>query len=144
MRWDADAAIHRLLADVDGWLWRLGQVVVEARDRTLSLDEFDANVQAIALPATPQSGAWAAGGSDILDILGLGPIDAPTVPMPLARAVPWPELPMIFDAESPTSYWWTNTGTSASLRGFTTDGGLEPSLLIRLMGPAPPRTDNGS
>jgi type VI secretion system protein ImpM len=135
------AAIHRLLADVDRWLWRLGQVVVEARDRTLSLDEFDASIQSVELPAPPPSGLWAEGGSDILDILGLGPIDAPTVPMPLAHAVPWPELPMIFDAETPTSYWWTNAGTSGSLRGFTTEGRLEASVLLRLMGP---QTENGS
>jgi len=139
-----DAATHLLLADADGWLWRLGQVVVEARDRVLPLDEFDAKVQAITLPSARQDGVAATGGGEILGILGLGPIDAPTVPMPLARAVPWPELPMIFDAENPTSYWWTNTGTSTTLSGFTTDLGLDPSLLIRLMGPVTPRIGNGS
>jgi type VI secretion system protein ImpM len=139
-----DAATNRLLADVPGWLSRLGQVVVEARDRGLPLDEFDANIRAIALPPPAKRGAPVTGGNDILDILGLGPIDAPTVPMPLAHAVPWPELPMIFDAEKPTSFWWTNPGPGVALSGFTTDLGLDPSLLIRLMGPVTPRIVNGS
>jgi type VI secretion system protein ImpM len=138
-----DAATNRLLADAHGWLWSLGQVVVEARDRVLPLEEFDAQVQAIPLPPVSKRGPPSTGGADILDVLGLGPIDAPTVPMPLAHAVPWPELPEIFDAEKPTSFWWTNSAAGAPLRGFTTDVGLAPSLLIRLMGPAESRS-NGS
>lgn len=133
-----DAATQQLLADVPGWLWRLGDVVVEARDHVLPLDEFDARVRSIPLPS-PSKRAAANGGNDILDILGVGPIDAPTVPMPLAHAVPWPELPTIFDADKPTSFWWTTPGAGGSPGGFTTDLGLAPSLLIRLMGPEAPR-----
>lgn len=139
-----DMATNRLLAEVPGWLSRLGQVVVEARDHVLPLDEFDSNVRSISLPPASKRGAPATGGNEILDILGLGPLDAPTVPMPLAHSVPWPELPMIFDAAKPTSFWWTTPGSGAALSGFTTDLGLEPSLLIRLMGPVTPRFGNGS
>jgi len=130
-----NAATNQLLAEVPGWLWSLGEAVVEARDRALPLDEFDAIVRSIPLPSASRGVAPATGGNDILDILGLGPLDAPTVPMPLAHAVPWPELPMIFDAEKPTAFWWTNPGAGRALSGFTTDAGLTPALLIRLMGP---------
>ena len=130
-----DAATNRLLTDIPDWLWTLGQMVVEARDRVLPLDEFDGIIRSISLPPASKRGVPVTGGNDILDILGLGPIDAPTVPMPLAHVVPWPELPDIFDAEKPTSFWWTNPGAGRALNGFTTDAGLAPTLLTRLMGP---------
>ena len=60
-------------------------------------------------------------------------LDVPTVPMPLAHALPWPELPLQFDPAGTTSYWWTNTGNGGPLRGFTSDAGLSPSLLLTLM-----------
>lgn len=137
-----DAATNKLLADVPEWLWSLGRAVVEARDQLIPLDEFDAIVRSIPLPPAAKRGAPTTGGNDILDILGLGPIDAPTVPMPLAYAVPWPELPTVFDAEKPTSFWWTNPGAGRAMSGFTTDAGLAPTLLIRLMGPLTPGVSN--
>ena len=126
-------AAGRLLADAHGWLWKLGERVVAARDTALPLDEFDATVRTIALPrnSTDMSHEWP--GNEILGIVGLGPMDAATIPMPLAHAVPWPELPVIFDPASPTSYWWTNVGAGEVLAGFTTDAGLEQSLFTRLM-----------
>ena len=134
-----DAVVGQLLADAHGWLSRLGEVVVRARDRGLPLEEFDAAVRAIALPSTSQR-VPTDGGDDILNVLGLAPLDAPTVPMPLAHAIPWPELPLIFDANAATSFWWTKPTAGAPLTGFTTDSGLSPSLLLRLMGPPAARS----
>jgi type VI secretion system protein ImpM len=129
------APTRQLLTDVAEWLRHLGHAVVEARDNVLSLEDFDANLRAIELPSPARHGLAATGGSDIFDALGIGPLDAPTIPMPLAQAVPWPELPMIFDAREPTSYWWTGGERGSPVSGFTTDSGLEPSLLMKLLGP---------
>jgi hypothetical protein len=64
--------------------------------------------------------------------------------MPLAHVVPWPELPMMFDAEKPTSFWWTHHSRNSPLRGFTSDIGLAPSLFMTLMRPLVPRMRNVS
>jgi len=138
-----EGAAGYLLADAHGWLANLGAVVVDARDRAVPLEEFDAAIRSIPLPTSAPRAASTAGGDDILDILGLAPLDAPTVPMPLAHAVPWPELPMIFDVTNPTSFWWTSSGSGSALRGFTTESSLSPSLLVRLMGPATARPGDG-
>jgi type VI secretion system protein ImpM len=137
-----DAVVGSLLADAEGWLKSLGDVVVEGRDQAMPLEAFDAKVQAIRIPS-PSTRADASGGSDILDVLGMGALDDPTVPMPFAHVVPWPELPMIFDADKPTSFWWTAPRDGVPATGFTTDSGLSPSLLVRLMSPLPSRPGNG-
>jgi type VI secretion system protein ImpM len=139
-----DAATQPLLASADGWLLSLGHVVVEARDQALPLEAFDAKVQAIPLPTPGVREASPAGNTDILDVLGYAALDGPTLPMPLAKVLPWPELPTLFDADKPTSYWWTNPWTGVPLAGFTTDAGLAPSLLSRLMGPAANRGGNAA
>jgi type VI secretion system protein ImpM len=124
-----------LLAEAHGWLAALGRIVLDAREHQVPLDVFDAAIQAIALPRERQHGLSSEGGDDILAVLGTGPVDVPTVPMPLAHAMPWPELPMMFDPEKPMSFWWTQAGGSWPLRGFTTEVGLAPSLLVTLMRP---------
>lgn len=129
-----DRAVRALLADSHGWLWSLGQCVVDARDRHLPLELFDACVQDIALPSVEPEHAGNDGAADILSVLGSG-ADVTTLPMPLAQALPWPELPIMFDADAGTSFWWTNAGAGAPLRGFTTDGGLSGSLMVTLMRP---------
>jgi type VI secretion system protein ImpM len=129
-----------LLADAHGWMWTLGKLVTEARERGLPLDVFDAAVQAIPLPLSVSDPATVGGEGDIFSVLGLGPADVPTIPMPLAQAVPWPGLPALFDPQTPTSFWWTNPGAGGPLRGFSTEGPLAPSLLVTLMRPpAPPK-----
>jgi len=77
------------------------------------------------------------GIGDILSMLNMddASADVPTIPMPLAHSLPWPDLPRIFDQRGFTSYWWTNTGAGGPLRGFTTDVGLAPSLMLTLMRP---------
>jgi type VI secretion system protein ImpM len=133
------ATAGQLLADAHGWLRTLTQRVLEARDRPLSVEVFDAAVLAITLPRSQAPGLSSASGDDILAVLGTGPADVPTVPMPLAHAVPWTELPMMFDTEKPTSYWWTHPGPGWPLRGFTSEAGLVPSLLVTLVRPLVPR-----
>jgi type VI secretion system protein ImpM len=134
----------QLLSEAHGWLTALGHVLLDARDRATPLEAFDASVQAIALPRPRPPGLSSDGGDDILAILGTGPVDVPTVPMPLAHAVPWPELPMMFDAEIPTSFWWTHPGPGSPLRGFSSDTGLTPSLFVTLISPLVPRMRNAS
>jgi type VI secretion system protein ImpM len=130
-----DAPTGPLLADAHGWLWELARIVIDARKRPVPLDVFDASIQAIALPRAAGNGLSTTGDGDILSVLGPDPADVPTLPMPLAQALPWPELPVIFNAGIPTSYWWTSPGAGSPLRGFTTDVGLAPSLLVTLMRP---------
>ena len=134
----------QLLAEAHGWLAALDRLVIHARDRSLPLEDFDASVRAIALPLPRADGLSSDGGDDILAVLGTGPVDVPTVPMPLAHTVPWPELPMMFDPEVPTSFWWTHPGSGSPLRGFTSDIGLAPSLFVTLMRPLVPRMRNVS
>src|SRR5439155_25245779 len=100
----------------------------------IPLEAFDEAVRSIPLPHIAPAAIPDAGMSDIIDIIGAA-ADVPTVPMPLAYALPWPELPTLFDAGTPTSFWWTNAGAGGPLRGFTTEVGLAPSLLVRLMQP---------
>ena len=133
----ADAPTGQLLADAHGWLWSLGRTVIEARDRAISLEAFDEAIRSIELPRITASSDAEAGMSDIIDIIGPSVADVPTVPMPLAYALPWPELPTLFDATEPTCFWWTNTSAGGPLRGFTTELGLAPSLFVRLMQPLP-------
>jgi type VI secretion system protein ImpM len=121
------------LAASHEWLATLGRLVIEARARPTTLDAFDDAVQRIALPTSVSSGLPSSGGDDILSILNSTSEDVPTVPMPLAHTLPWPDLPREFDPDAGTSYWWTNTADGAALRGFTTDSGLAPSLLLTLM-----------
>ncbi|MEO8345030.1 MAG: type VI secretion system-associated protein TagF [Betaproteobacteria bacterium] len=132
-------AAIQLLAEAHGWLDTLGRIVIEARDHSLPLEDFDTSVRAIALPRPRAHAISSGGGEDILGVLGAGPVDVPTVPMPLAHALPWPELPMMFDAGNPTCFWWTHPGPGTPLRGFTSDIGLTPSLFVTLMRPLVPR-----
>jgi len=101
-------------------------------------------VQAIQLPQLSALGFSSDGNRDILSIVGLGAADVATLPMPLAQALPWPELPSMFDARANKSFWWTNSGAGGPLRGFSTEGGLEPSLMVTLMRPliGRPRSDS--
>ena len=107
------------------------QVQVQQR-----VEAFDQAVTSIRLPGPGK----ASQGDDIGDILSMLNVDdasedVPTIPMPLAHSLPWPDLPRIFDEGACTSYWWTNTGAGGPLRGFTTDVGLAPSLMLTLMRP---------
>jgi type VI secretion system protein ImpM len=138
-----DAPTGSLLAGAPGWLYALARVVQEARSRSVPLDIFDASVTAIELPSVQAGSSSDPADSDILSVLGPDPADVPTVPMPLAHALPWPELPVVFDAARPTSFWWTSPGTGSPLRGFTTDNGLSPSLLVTLMRPLTIRLGGG-
>ena len=122
-----------LLDGAHEWLAALGRAVAAARARPTTIEAFDEAVLAIALPIGTPNGLSGGGGDDILSILDDSGLDVPTVPMPLAHALPWPELPLQFDPDGATSYWWTNTGNGGPLRGFTTDAGLSPSLLLTLM-----------
>jgi len=122
-----------LLDGAHEWLAELGRAVGTARARPTSIEAFDEAVLAIVLPIGSPSLLSGAGGDDILSILNDSGLDVPTVPMPLAHALPWPELPLQFDPAGTTSYWWTNTGNGGPLRGFTSDAGLSPSLLLTLM-----------
>ena len=131
---DDEIAIRDMIADAHGWLWSLGQRVLDARDRQLPLEAFDASVLAIALPQRHESHAGSIGNDD-LTMLQPEAADVTTLPMPLAQALPWPELPSLFDAENPTSFWWTNPGAGSPLRGFSTDAGLSASLMVTLMRP---------
>lgn len=130
-----DASAGNLLAHTDGWLMALGRALIAARDRPQSIDIFDASLLAIAVPDPDPNALPADAQGDILAILGPASSDVSTLPMPLAYALPWPELPTLFDARTATSYWWTNTAAGGPLRGFTTDAGLSPSLLATLMQP---------
>jgi type VI secretion system protein ImpM len=128
--------VSALLADAHGWLRTLGKLVIDARDQQMPLEAFDAAIRSIAVPRPGQYGGAYAGADDILAILGSAESpDIPTVPMPLAHALPWPELPMTFDARQSVSYWWTNAGAGHPLRGFTTESDLAPSLLVTLVQP---------
>ena len=122
-----------LLDGAHEWLAALGRAVAAARARPTTIEAFDEAVLAIALPIGTPNGLSGGGGDDILSILDDSGLDVPTVPMPLAHALPWPELPLQFDPDGATSYWWTNTGNGGPLRGFTTEAGLSPSLLLTLM-----------
>ncbi len=122
-----------LLDGAHGWLAALGRTVAQALERPTSIEAFDEAILAIPLPVALANGLSAGGGNDILSILNDSGLDVPTVPMPLAHALPWPELPLQFDPDGTTSYWWTNTVNGGPLRGFTTDAGLSPSLMITLM-----------
>lgn len=123
-----------LLAAAHEWLTTLGRIVVQAQRRPTSVDAFDAALQALAMPALT-AGGGDDGGHDILAVLNDSSTDVPTIPMPLAHALPWPDLPRLFDQDATTTYWWTNTGTGAPLRGFSTEAGLAPSILVTLMRP---------
>jgi len=124
-----------LLASAHDWLQQLGKVVAQAKTRPSTVDSFDAAVTAIGLPQGGQ-GPGNEGIGDILSMLNVDDAeDVPTIPMPLAHSLPWPDLPRIFDERGYTSYWWTNTGAGGPLRGFTTDVGLAPSLMLTLMRP---------
>lgn len=125
-----------LLASAHDWLQQLGRIVAQAKARPSTVDAFDAAVTAIGLPS-PGSTQEAGGLGDILSVLNVDDAseDVPTIPMPLAHSLPWPDLPRIFDDRGTTSYWWTNTGAGGPLRGFTTDVGLAPSLMLTLMRP---------
>jgi hypothetical protein len=114
----------------------LGRIVAQAKTRPSTVDAFDAAVCAIALPSL-DTNAPSEGIGDILSMLNVDDAseDVPTIPMPLAHSLPWPDLPRIFDERGYTSYWWTNTGAGGPLRGFTTDVGLAPSLMLTLMRP---------
>jgi type VI secretion system protein ImpM len=122
-----------LLDGAHEWLQALGRAVGQARTNPTSIEAFDDAVLAIPLPAAVGNGLSGGGGDDILSILNDSGLDVPTVPMPLAHALPWPDLPVQFDPDGGTSYWWTNTGNGGPLRGFTTQAGLSPSLLLTLM-----------
>jgi hypothetical protein len=124
-----------VLAAAREWLTELGRVVAEAQARPGSIESFDAAVQAIALPTAGNGGSPYGGGADILEILGSGPDDVSTVPMALARSLPWPDLASQFDPDGATSYWWTNAGLGGPLRGFTSEAGLAPALLVTLLRP---------
>jgi type VI secretion system protein ImpM len=130
----ADAS-QPLLASAHDWLQQLGKIVAQAKARPSTVDAFDAAVTAIALPSGKPSDGEGIG--DILSMLNVDDADedVPTIPMPLAHSLPWPDLPRIFDERGYTSYWWTNTGAGGPLRGFTTDVGLAPSLMLTLMRP---------
>jgi type VI secretion system protein ImpM len=129
-------AARPLLASAHDWLQQLGRIVAQAKARPSTVDAFDAAVTAIGLPSQGAPGAGGDGAGDILSMLEVGDSeDVPTIPMPLAHSLPWPDLPKIFDDEGVTSYWWTNTGAGGPLRGFTTDLGLAPSLMLTLMRP---------
>ncbi|MFO1305417.1 MAG: type VI secretion system-associated protein TagF [Burkholderiales bacterium] len=125
-----------LLATAHDWLQQLGRLVAQAKARPSTVDAFDAAVASIALPSSGRAPA-AGGPGDILSILNMDDAseDVPTIPMPLAHSLPWPDLPRIFDDKGVTSFWWTNTGAGGPLRGFTTDVGLAPSLMLTLMRP---------
>jgi hypothetical protein len=114
----------------------LGRIVAQAKARPSTVDAFDAAVASIPLPQAGRP-PGAGGLGDILSILNVDDAseDVPTIPMPLAHSLPWPDLPRIFDDQGATSYWWTNTGAGGPLRGFTTDVGLAPSLMLTLMRP---------
>jgi len=129
-------AARPLLASAHDWLQQLGRIVAQAKSRPSTIDAFDEAVHAIKLPA-PGNGPQGEAMGDILSILNVddGSEDVPTIPMPLAHSLPWPDLPRIFDERSYTSYWWTNTGAGGPLRGFTSDVGLAPSLMLTLMRP---------
>lgn len=124
-----------LLATSHDWLMALGRIVALAQTRPTTIDAFDAAVQSITMPLLAPADPAGGGGDDILAIINDSSADVPTVPMPLAHALPWPDLPHKFDPDGTTSYWWTNTGTGAPLRGFATDAGLAPSLMLTLMRP---------
>lgn len=124
-----------LLAAAHEWLTALGRIVAQAQQRPTSVDAFDAAVQSLVMPPLTAPGGGDGGGHDILAILNDASTDVPTVPMPLAHAIPWPDLPRQFDPGGATTYWWTNTGTGAPLRGFATDAGLAPSILVTLLRP---------
>ncbi len=125
-----------LLASAHGWLQQLGKIVAQAKTRPSTVDAFDAEVSGIVLPSSDPDAQGEAAG-DILSLLNGDDAseDVPTIPMPLAHSLPWPDLPRIFDERGYTSYWWTNTGAGGPLRGFTTDVGLAPSLMLTLMRP---------
>ena len=129
-------AARPLLACAHDWLQQLGRIVAQAKSRPSTVDAFDAAVNAIDLPPPGNAPQGEAMG-DILSILNVddGSEDVPTIPMPLAHSLPWPDLPRIFDERGYTSYWWTNTGAGGPLRGFTSDVGLAPSLMLTLMRP---------
>ncbi|MDQ6618119.1 MAG: type VI secretion system-associated protein TagF, partial [Pseudomonadota bacterium] len=130
-----DAASRELIADAHGWMWSLGELIVEARDRPMPLEAFDASLLDIPLPAIPAESGGSTSDHDILSVLGDGGADVATLPMRLAQALPWPELPNMFDSSSATSFWWTNAGAGGPLRGFSTDDGLAPSVMVTLMRP---------
>ncbi len=136
-----DVSPAPLLSAAHDWLIALGRIVANAQRRPTSVDAFDAAVQSIPMPALAPPGVTGTPGADILAVLNDASTDVPTVPMPLAYALPWPDLPQLFDPQGTTSYWWTNTGTGTPLRGFATDVGLAPSLMLTLMRPrfGPPR-----
>jgi type VI secretion system protein ImpM len=137
------ASAVQLLADAHRWLRALALIVVDARDRPVRLDAFGASIQAIQLPSSSAVPSMA-GSGDIFGVLGVGQVDVPTVPMALAHALPWPELPMTFDAGARTSFWWTSDAGGRPVRGFTTDVGLAPSLFVTLMQPLAPDGGNPS
>lgn len=125
---DAGASPTALLSSAHEWLPALGRIVLYAQARPTTVDAFDAAVQSVPLPASPQSD----GDGDILSILNDD--DVATVPMAtVAHALPWPGLALQFDPAGGTSYWWTNSSGGAPPRGFTTDSGLAPALLLTLM-----------
>jgi len=132
-----DAGVSPLpwLASAHDWLTSLGRILAYAKARPSTIDAFDVAVQSITMPLP--SAREANGVSDILSVLNANdePGDVSTIPMPLAHTLPWPDLPTLFDADGVTSFWWTNTGTGAPLRGFLTEAGLAPSLLLTLMRP---------
>ena len=131
-----EASTALLLAESHDWLMALGRIVTAALARPTTVDAFDAAVQSIQMPAPALHADTPGGGSDILSILEPGSsADVPTVPLLLAHALPWPELPRQFDPIGTTSYWWTNTSGGTPLRGFTTDAALDPSLMSTLMRP---------
>lgn len=134
---DFDGA-RDLLADAHGWLWTLGQRVVEARERQWPLEAFDAALLDIALPKPGARAGDHDGTTDIFDVINGAGTDVVTLPMPLALALPWPELPNLFDPDASTSFWWTNTGAGAPLRGFINESRLSPSLFVTLMRPLTP------
>jgi type VI secretion system protein ImpM len=129
-------ASRPLLASAHDWLQQLGRIVAQAKARPSTVEAFDEAVTSIALP-TPGKASQADDIGDILSMLNVDDAseDVPTIPMPLAHSLPWPDLPRIFDEAAFTSYWWTNTGAGGPLRGFTTDVGLAPSLMLTLMRP---------
>jgi hypothetical protein len=103
------------------------------RERPSTVEAFDEAVLAIVLPIGSPSLLSGTGGDDILSILNDSGLDVPTVPMPLVHALPCPELPVQFDPGGTTSDWWTNPGNGGPLRGFASDAGLSPSLLLTTM-----------
>lgn len=107
-------------------------LLMRALQEGLAPDTVIAELEAI--PARGDGGdAMAAADGDIFSILGDQQASKDDA-YASATHVPWPELPMLFDATARKGYWWTEATEAQPARRIIHEGAPDSPLFARLFG----------